>query len=204
MLILDHLAVSAASLPEGVAFVEDALGLPMAGGGEHPLMGTHNRLIGMGDLYLEVIAIDPAATPPGRARWFDLDQFAGRPRLTNWIAGCDDIEAEIAASPPGVGVAIPVTRGDFRWRMGVPQNGRLPFDGAFPALIQWDGPLHPAPLLPDTGLRLTHLEIAHPEAEALRAVLAGRLHDQRVAIVEGSEKALRARFATPNGPRVIE
>ena len=39
------------------------LGVPMAGGGKHPLMGTHNRLIGLGDLYLEVISIDPDAPP---------------------------------------------------------------------------------------------------------------------------------------------
>jgi hypothetical protein len=58
---LDHLAISAGTLDEGVAAVEEALGVPLAGGGQHPHMATHNRLLGLGDLYLEVIAADPAA-----------------------------------------------------------------------------------------------------------------------------------------------
>ena len=203
MLVFDHFAVAAATLAEGVAAGEAALGLPMAGGGAHPLMGTHNRLMGMGDLYLEVIAIDPAASPPGRPRWFDLDRFSGPPRITNWVAACEDIGAELAASPVGAGVETPVARGDFRWRMGIPADGRLPFDGAFPALIRWDGP-HPAPLLPDTGLRLHRLEIAHPEAPALRAALAGRFGDPRVTLTEGPHKAMRAEFDTPHGRRSLE
>ena len=59
MLTLDHLAVAAVTLLDGVAAVEEALGVSLAGGGEHPLMGTHNRLIGLDDVYLEVISINP-------------------------------------------------------------------------------------------------------------------------------------------------
>ncbi|PTE16065.1 VOC family protein [Pseudogemmobacter blasticus] len=203
-LTFDHLALAAETLEAGVAHVEAALGLPMAGGGEHPLMGTHNRLMGLGDLYFEVIAINPAAPPPGRPRWFDLDRFSGRPRLTNWICRCDDIAAELALSPPGTGRVLDLQRGDFRWQMAVPDDGRLPFDNAFPALIHWQGSLHPAPRLPDTGARLTRLEIAHPQAEALRAALAGRLADPRVVVLAGPSPAMRASFSTPHGVRVLE
>lgn len=203
-LTFDHLAVSAETLAEGVAAVEAALGVAMAGGGEHPLMATHNRLLGMGDLYLEVIAANPAAPPPGRPRWFDLDRFSGRPRLTNWICRCDDLAAELALSPSGIGVPLSLQRGDFRWQMAVPDDGRLPFDDGFPALIHWQGTLHPAPLLPDGGIRLTRLEISHPQADALRAALASRLADARVDIVAGTVKAMRACFSTPHGPRWLD
>jgi hypothetical protein len=172
---LDHLAVSAATLDEGVAAVEAALGVALVAGGQHPHMGTHNRLLGLGDVYLEVIAVDPAAPAPAWPRWFDLDRFAGPPRLTNWIAACDDLDAEVALGPDGVGVPVALARGDLRWRMAVPATGRLPFDDAFPALIQWQGTAHPVQRLPDSGLRLVRLEVAHPEADALRATLAGRL-----------------------------
>ncbi len=138
-------------------------------------MGTHNRLLSLGDLYLEVIAVNPAAPPPGRPRWFDLDRFSGPPRLTTWICRCDDLPAALAAAPPGTGTPMALARGDFRWEMAVPDDGRLPFDGVFPALIRWHGALHPAPLLPDHGLRLSRLEVTHPQAGALRAALAGRL-----------------------------
>ena len=61
-------------------------------------MATHNRLLGLGDLYLEVIAADPSAPRPAWPRWFDLDRFTGAPRLTNWICACDDLEAAVAAA----------------------------------------------------------------------------------------------------------
>lgn len=203
MLRLDHLAVSANTLAEGGAAVEAALGVALAPGGQHALMSTHNKLLGLGDIYLEVIAIDPDAPKPPHPRWFDLDHFAGRPRLTNWILACDDLDAALAGLPPGVGVAHDLARGDLRWRMAVPADGRLPFGNIHPALIQWQGSAHPAQRLPEMGVRLELLEIATPEAAALKAALSGRLADPRVQITPGAETAMRARFSTPHGPRVI-
>lgn len=201
MLRFDHVAVSARTLEEGVAWVKSALGVALAGGGKHPMMATHNRLLGLGDLYLEVIAIDPEAAPPAHPRWFDLDRFAGAPRLTNWVARTDDIDAALAASPHGAGVPVTLARGDYRWKMAVPANGVLPFDGAFPALIQWLTPLHPTSALPDQGLRLKTLTLTHPQALALRAALP--LTDPRIVIVPGPVKALSATFDTPHGPRTL-
>lgn len=200
-LTIDHLAVSALTLEEGVAAVEAALGLALSPGGVHPHMATHNRLLGLGEVYLEVIAIDPGAPAPAWPRWFDLDKFAGLPRLTNWICATDDLGAAIAAAPMGVGVPVDLQRGDLRWRMAVPGDGRLPFDGCFPALIQWQGP-HPAARLPDLGARLRRLEVAHPDALALRKALGAS--DPRVVIVQATEKALRAEIDTPHGLRVLE
>lgn len=204
MLVFDHLAVTAMTLEDGVAMVEGALGVTLSGGGTHPQMATHNRLLGLGDLYLEVIAPDPAAPRPAWPRWFDMDRFDGPPRLTNWIAACEDIEAELALSPPGTGAPVALQRGDFRWRMAIPADGRLPFDGGFPALIEWGGPLHPTRALPDAGVRLTRLEIAHPEADALADALATRIADPRIVIVPGQDKAMRATFSTPHGDRTLQ
>ncbi len=200
MLRFDHIAIAAETLEEGVAWVEEALGVSLVGGGKHAAMSTHNRLLGLGDLYLEVIAIDPAAPNPGRPRWFDLDHFAGPPRITNWVAASDDLAADLAAAPPGTGLPMALARGDYRWRMAVPEDGCLPFDGAFPALIQWDGP-HPARALPESGTRLTRLELGHPKAEALAAAL--HLTDPRLAIRQAATKTLTATFDTPHGPRSL-
>jgi hypothetical protein len=204
MLTLDHLAVAATSLDKGTAAVEAALGVTLAPGGQHPHMATHNRLLSLGpDLYLEMIAADPAQPRPAWPRWFDLDRFTGPPRLTNWICRCDDIGTELALSPPGTGTPVALARGDFRWQMAVPASGILPFDNAFPALIQWEGSAHPAPRLPDIGIRLTRFEIAHPDALALRAALHTRLNDPRVVFTPGPQ-AMRATFATPHGDRHLE
>lgn len=202
MLALDHIAISAETLDAGAAWVEMALGLPLAGGGQHPLMGTHNRLLSLGDLYLEVIATDPKAPKPAWPRWFGLDHFRGAPRLTNWICRTPDLDAALAAAPPGTGTATDLARGDYRWRFAVPATGKLPFDDRFPALIQWQGELHPAKSLRDHGIRLTALEITHPQAPALRRALQG-LTDPRVSVQLGPYHALRASFDTPNGPRVL-
>ncbi|RGP38894.1 VOC family protein [Pseudotabrizicola alkalilacus] len=200
MLKIDHLAVSCTALDDGAAVVEAALGLPLVAGGTHAHMGTHNRLLRLGDLYLEVIAIDPQAAAPAWPRWFALDEFAGAPRLTNWVAACDDLDAAVAQAPEGVGVPVDLARGDLRWRMAVPGDGRLPFDGAHPALIQWQGP-HPVTRLPDTGARLARLVVTHPEATALRAALAD-LSDPRL-VIEPGPLALRAEIDTPHGRRVL-
>ena len=203
MLWLDHLAVVAGRLEDGVASVESLLGVAMAGGGKHPHMGTHNRLLSLGDLYLEVIAVDPEAPAPAHPRWFDMDHFLGPPRLANWVAACDDIAAEVALGPDGIGTPLALQRGDYRWQMAVPADGRLPFDGGFPALIHWEGAAHPARALPDHGLRLNRLEISHPRASALRAALAGRLEDPRLSVREAPEVALSASIDTPHGPRTL-
>jgi len=204
MLTFDHIAISANNLGDGVDMVEAALGVALAGGGEHPHMATHNRLLGLGDLYLEVIAANPAAPRPAWPRWFDLDNFGEPPRLTNWVASSKNIIDDLSLAPAGTGVPVSLQRGDYRWQMAVPADGKLPFDGGFPALIQWQGALHPARALPESRVRLTRLEIAHPQADALQAALAPLFHDPRVVILPGPAKAMRASFATPHGWRVLE
>lgn len=202
MLKLDHLAVSVADLDEGTRLIEAALGLPLENGGKHDHMGTHNRLLGLGDIYLEVIAIDPAAPKPQWPRWFDLDNFAGAPRLSNWICACDDLDQAIDKAPAGIGTPVDLRRGDFQWRFAVPTSGKLPFDECHPALIQWQGSAHPAHRLPDQGARLGRLIVVHPMADQLRIALTG-LNDPRVVIEHGDIPSLRAEILTPKGVRIL-
>ena len=62
---VDHLVVFAADLAGGVDWCQRTLGISPTAGGEHPLMGTHNRLLALGGgAYLEIIAIDPDAAAP--------------------------------------------------------------------------------------------------------------------------------------------
>src|SRR4051812_23817798 len=92
-LALDHLVLAAADLAQGVSFVADRLGVRAPAGGRHAVMGTHNALVRLGrDVYLEIIAIDPEAPAPARARWFGLDEprmrrrLAEQPRIVTWVA----------------------------------------------------------------------------------------------------------------------
>ncbi|PCH68251.1 MAG: polyphosphate kinase [Rhodobacteraceae bacterium] len=198
---LDHLALAAPTLDEASEAIESALGVAMQPGGQHQMFATHNRLLGLeGGLYLEAIAIDPNAPDPGRARWFDLDSFQGPPRLCNWICRTSDLGATLDQMPDGAGNVVQLSRGDLRWRMAVPDSGRLPYDNLFPALIQWQGALHPASMLAPSGCALRRLLVTHPEADSLRALLP--LVGSRVEFETGPA-ALMAEFDTPHGVRVL-
>lgn len=182
----DHIAVAGEALAAATQHVEQALGLTLQQGGEHAVFHTHNTLLGLEDrLYLEAIAINPEAPVPDRPRWFDLDNFIGGPRLTNWICRCDDLDATLASLPAGFGEPVSLQRGDLRWRMAVPADGVLPFDNCAPALIEWEGDAHPAARLTPSGARMTSLTVCHPEADALAALLAPHLKDQRVRFDTG-------------------
>ena len=203
-LSLDHLAVVARSLDEGVTYVEAVLGAELSPGGEHSQMGTHNKLLSLGPYtYLEVIAIDPEAPKPRHRRWFNLDTYDGAPRLMNWICATDDLDAALEAAPPGSGRRMNLTRGDMAWSMAVPEFGRLPFDDAMPALIEWGDSPHPNKRLPDQGFRLTRLDVFHPEADALLHSFPALHSLPEVSVREGPEKRLIATISTPEGNRIL-
>ncbi|MEQ5868434.1 VOC family protein [Sagittula sp. NFXS13] len=185
-LALDHIAVLAETLAEAVGHVEAALARPMEPGGAHERFGTHNHLIGLNpDLYIEAIAVDPSAPALPDARWFGLDHFKGAPRLDKWVCTVDDIEAAVAALPMA-GQPVQLTRGSLSWTMAVPKDGLLPFDGIFPALIQWHVPVPPGKALTADDAELLSLTVSHPEAELLQTILAPYLDDALVSFKPGA------------------
>ena len=202
---LDHLVVSTEMLETGVSAIEALLGVPLDAGGKHDLMGTHNRVVRLGDgEYLEVIAIDPSVPPIDGARWYGLDGFAGETRLTNWAARSDSLEAALMGLPPGTGTPLDLERGPFIWRMAVPDDGMLPWAGLAPAAIQWISDDIPPNVLPARGLRLTALTIHHPEATRIGRLLAKVIDDPRITVTgsaeEGTVPRLEAVIEPPNGP----
>jgi hypothetical protein len=162
-LALDHLVVAAATLDAGAHWCHQTLGIAPGPGGKHALMGTHNRVFSIASerfaqAYLEIIAIDPEAPPPGRARWFGLDaiDLGGGPRLIHWAArtsALDDALAALRAHGIDAGRALAASRGDLHWRIAVRDDGALPAGGAQPTLIEWPGP-HPTEAMPASGVTL--------------------------------------------------
>lgn len=201
--VLDHLVVAASDLDAGAAWLETRLGVPLAAGGRHAAMGTHNRLLRLGPKrYLELIAIDPAAPPPGRPRWFGLDdpalqaRLAEHPRLIHWVARVDDVDALADTE------ILDMARGDYRWRIAVPPDGHLPGDGLLPSLIEWLCMLHPADSLPEQGCALMKLEGFHPEHKTIRAALDSLGLAEALALYPaeaGEAPELVAYLRTPQG-----
>ena len=197
MLTLDHIAIACTDLDSATRDLKARLGVPLQPGGRHDRFGTHNRLLGLGDIYLELIALDPDAPPTGRPAWFGLDHFTGPARPANWICRTDDLEAAVATAPADPGTIVPLTRGDLHWRITVPDDGSLPLDGGMPTLIQWgEGIAPPSARLPDSGCRLVTWQVSHPEAARIRDGLT--LRDDRVVFVSGAP-GFTATLDTPRG-----
>ncbi|MES2941163.1 MAG: VOC family protein [Pseudomonadota bacterium] len=216
---IDHLVVLANSLDAGVAWSEATLGVTPGPGGKHPLMGTHNRLLRIGTprqprAYLEIIAIDPAATPQRARRWFDMDdaplQETTRrhgPRLAHFVAEVPDVDAAVAAwrgqgieRGDAIAASRETPRGLLQWRITVRDDGQRLFDGCLPTLIQW-GEVHPAAGMEPSGLALQSVSATHPDAAALRAAYQAVGLD--VAVAEGPA-CLRAVLDTPKGRITLE
>lgn len=206
---VDHITVTAPTLASGVQYVEEALGVPLQPGGEHPRMGTHNRLLRLGDaMFLEVIAVNPAAARPPRPRWFALDELAAdaAPRLATWVARTRAIRATPPELLAVVGAVEPMSRGELNWLITFPADGSLPLGGAAPSLIEWASPEHPASRMVERGCSLLGFTVLHPEPARVVAVLRALGLEQQVAVegsAPGTAPTLRARIATPAGPRTL-
>ena len=216
---LDHLVILAATLPEGVAWCEATFGVALAPGGEHPLMGTHNRLLNISSpahprAYLEVIAINPGATPAraaGARRWFDMDNEAlqaqlhqSGPQLAHWVAQVPDITRAVAALAAQaidrgrvLAASRPTPHGLLSWQISVRDDGQRLFGGCLPTLIEW-GAVHPAAGMPPSGLALQSLALKHPRAAALSEACAA-IGFAAIAIHSAAQPALEAVLSTPRG-----
>ena len=173
---LDHIVVGCADLASGQAWMEDLIGRPAQGGGEHVAMSTHNKVWSLGDCFLELIAINPDAPDPGRKRWFSLDdpavqaKLAMGPHLQTWAVRVDDIEATQAASPVSLGELHELERGDLKWKVLIPEDGGLLQGGHLPLVIQWLTP-HPAERMDDSGMRLMSLTASRDEPTLVETAL---------------------------------
>jgi hypothetical protein len=216
---VDHLVVAATSLAQGVAWCEQTLGVTPGPGGQHALMGTHNRLLkiatpAFAKAYLEIIAIDPDAPDPpapGRTRWFALDdaaqhaRIAQAPRLVHMVARSTMLDMHrwgliTVGHKPGdpVNLSRPTPQGDLRWQMLVREDGAWDCGGALPTLLQWQG-AHPTDAMPDSGLTLRALTL-HGVPERARQVLRLR----GVAVLAEPGPAVRAVLGTPLGEVTLE
>lgn len=200
---VDHLVVAARTLDDGVSWCRNSLGIEPGLGGRHALMGTHNRLFTVAseafpNAYFEIIAIDPEAPSPGRARWFGLDamDMSAGPRLVTFVARVPALDAALAALRDAGfdnGRALDASRetpaGLLRWRIAVRDDGAALCGGALPTLIEW-GERHPAASMPASGVTLRSL--------TLRGVPGG-LAPSNTKVVSDAGPALEACLDTPRG-----
>lgn len=90
---LDHIIIGVNDLEQATTVFSQKLGLAASGGGIHPTGGTANRIIVIGDTYLELIAV----RTPGEAQQSMLDRLAKGEGYLNFALSSDDIEADSKA-----------------------------------------------------------------------------------------------------------
>jgi len=208
MLELDHLTVIAPSLQQGLDHVRGCLDLDIPDGVSHPTMGTHNRRLRLGETtYLEVIAVDPSAAAPSGPRWFGFERpdavradWEAGVRLRAWVARCDDIAAIVDRHRALFGEAVRIDR---EARFSLLADGRLPKDGALPSLIDRGNRPLPTARMPDVGVRLREVILAHPHAAEIRALYGDLGIGHAPTVDPGDALRYRATIATPSGLRLL-
>lgn len=220
---VDHLVVAASTLDEGVAWCASTLGITPGPGGEHPLMGTHNRLFSIASplyprAYFEIIAINRGAASArniSALRWFDLDNEAlqlqlkqSGPRLIHFVANTPQAAPAIQAlTKLGIdrGELLTASRmsasGLLSWQITVRHDGMRLMNGILPTLIEW-GDIHPTDNMATSGVTLQSLTASHPDTDDLRAAYTA-INLQGVEVVQGLPN-LVATFNTPRGSVTLD
>ena len=213
MIELDHLVVAARTLEEGAGWVRRSLAVELQPGGQHLGFGTHNALLRLGDVYLEVLAPDPGQPSPPQGRLFGLDEATTRallergPRLIHWVVRTRNLAATVeelaAASGVGaaaIGASTPMQRGALRWMLAIPADRSRP-PGGLPSVIDWCGAPHPCSRLPERGARLARLAVTAPAATV--AALAPLLRDPRIVLTAGDASRFEAELTSPSATATI-
>jgi hypothetical protein len=146
VLSVDHVMFAVADLDRAAArFLED-FGLASVPGGRHPGWGTANRIVPLGDTYLELIAVEDEAVASGSPFGASVVRAvsAGDGWLT-WAVRNDRLDATAARLElsTGTGERARPDGQILRWRnAGVDGQTRSP---ELPFFIAWEGPdaMHP-------------------------------------------------------------
>ncbi|HEV8564546.1 MAG TPA: VOC family protein [Actinomycetota bacterium] len=147
MLRIDHVVRAVPDLDQAAARFLDTYGLASVPGGRHPGWGTGNRLVPLGNDYVELISV--VDRPEAQKTEFGRTMVERIAEGEQWFAVCladDDIDA--TATRLGLeistGFRILPDGAVVRWRSaGLGAANREPW---LPFFIEWDVPpeLHPA------------------------------------------------------------
>jgi hypothetical protein len=202
MLWIDHVILGVHDLEVAGQRMLDQYGLASVPGGRHPGWGTGNRIIPLGEDYVELMAVldrrEAEASFVGRSL---LDRVADGDRLVGWCVGTNDIDGAAARLGLEVGSGSRV-RPDgvvVRWR----------FVGAevalkrrcLPFFISWEGPrdLHPSRAMVEHRVvphGISWIEVSGSSSE-LREWLGGE--ELPLRVVDGPEDLIAAGIATDAG-----
>lgn len=201
----DHLVIATPHLSKTVERFRQSTGVEPVLGGNHPLVGTRNYLVGLGQsAYLEIIGRNPDASSGIYDFPFRIGELV-RPAVATWALRVSNIgAAREAAKAAGfdTGPEKQLSRrtpdGDeLRWRLTPPypeQSGIIPF------LIDWGASRSPA----TTGLpsvAVSQFVASHPLPRDMEDVLRSLGTDLRVG---QGPAGLSMTIETPKGTVLLD
>jgi hypothetical protein len=136
MLAIDHVLVAVSDLALAASEIEMRYGLASVEGGRHPAWGTANRIVPLGDTFLELVAGAQTATP-AQTRFGGWVTAAVPGRLLGWAVRTDSIDevANRLGLAIGPGSRTAPTGEVITWRSaGIDVATREP---GLPFFIQW-------------------------------------------------------------------
>jgi hypothetical protein len=136
---LDHVLIAVSDLAAAGREIEDRHGLTSIEGGRHPAWGTANRIVPLGDSYLELVAVVDAAKAAETAfgRWV-ASGVASHARLLGWAVRTSQLNelAHRLDLPIHAGSRATPGGGQLRWRSaGLDKVAAEPF---LPFFIEWE------------------------------------------------------------------
>src|SRR5258706_14229039 len=135
---IDHIIIGVNDLERATTVFSQQLGLAVSGGGIHPAGGTANRIIVIGDTYLELTTVRaPSEAEPGM-----LERLAKGEGYLNFVLASNNIEADSMAMARRGGSIIGPKPGALR-AAEVPKRGWLRKSYGLPALGREDPFLYP-------------------------------------------------------------
>jgi catechol 2,3-dioxygenase-like lactoylglutathione lyase family enzyme len=207
MLRIDHVVFAVPDLDEAAVRFREAFGLDSTDGGRHERWGTANRIVPLGDQYLELVtAVDEtAAAGTGFGRGV-LQLASGGGGWFTIAAVAEDLDAVAARLGLEIGSGSR-TRPDgeiLRWRSaGLDDPRREPW---MPFFLVWDVPDELRPGRARTGHGVRAQGIAWVEvggdAERLREWLGGE--ELPIRVIGGEPGLRRVGVATSDREIVIE
>jgi glyoxalase-like protein len=206
VLRIDHVVRAVPDLEDAAASLVASLGLASVPGGVHPSWGTGNRIVPLGDAYIELAAVIDA--PVASANPFGRAVAALAAAGGGWYALClADERIDVTAGRLGLemedGARVRPDGQLLRWRSaGLSDVRRTP---DLPFFISWDV---------DTDLLPGHVRVDHPCGDPMMSwvAIAGdgarfrgwtEAADLPVRFVDGPPKVLAVGLATSHGELVI-
>jgi hypothetical protein len=171
---LDHFMYAVSSLEDGIAWAQEIFQVTPDLGGAHPGQGTQNALISLGDSYLEIIAPDPKQSLEGNLGG-RLSQLAA-PGLVTWVLRGELESIKTQCAPHALKMIGPFDTQRqtpdaqlLQWQLLFARNAQ--FSGCMPFFIDWLACPHPS-RTNVVGGEFVSLDVFHPQAEAMNAVMA--------------------------------